>query len=68
MAKLFSDHLCPVDGGIVILWGHSHGSQYNGLPSIFMHDPKHNGMLIAEAPAFNILGWYPSFTQVLPFI
>ena len=51
LIKAFSDHSCPVDGGNVILWGHSHGSQNNGLPSIFINDPKHDGVLIA---AFNI--------------
>ena len=35
----FSDH-CPVDGGIVILSGHSHISKNNG--------PKHDGMLITS--------------------
>jgi hypothetical protein len=28
-------------------WGHYHGNQIDGLPSIFIHDPKHDGMLIA---------------------
>ena len=65
---------CPVDGGIVLLWGHRHGSQNNGLPSIFIHDPKHDGILIAYliqelhlcgSTCFQYL-LYPSFTQVLP--
>ena len=51
LIKPFSDPLCPVDGGIVILLGHSHSSQNigqnNGLPSISMHDLKDDGVLIA---------------------
>jgi hypothetical protein len=47
LIKPFSDHSCPVDGGIVILWGHSHGSQINDLSSIFIHEPKSDSMLIA---------------------
>ena len=39
--------LPSMDGGIIILWQHSHGSQNNSLPSIFIQDPKHDGMLIA---------------------
>jgi hypothetical protein len=41
----FGDHTSPVDGGIVILWEQSNGSQNNGqnngLPSIIIHDPNH---------------------------
>jgi hypothetical protein len=29
LIKPLSDHSCPVNGGIVILWGQSHGSQNN---------------------------------------
>ena len=47
LIKPFNDHSCPVDGGIVILYRHSHGSKINGLSSIFIHDPKPDGMLIA---------------------
>uniref|UniRef100_A0A4W5RCI2 Ryanodine receptor 3 n=1 Tax=Hucho hucho TaxID=62062 RepID=A0A4W5RCI2_9TELE len=50
--KPFSVCSCPVDGGIVILRGHSHDRQNHGqnnvLPSICIHDPKHDGMLIPE--------------------
>jgi hypothetical protein len=72
--KPFSDHWYPVNGGIAILHGHSHGRQNNGqlgLPSIFIHDPKHDGMWIAQEPHLcgsacfqNTL--YPSFTRVFP--
>jgi hypothetical protein len=44
LIKSFSDYSCPVNEGIVILWGYSHGSQNNSLHSIFIYD----GMLIAE--------------------
>jgi hypothetical protein len=40
LIKPFSDHSCPVDRGIVILWGHSYGRQNKDVPNIFIHDPK----------------------------
>ena len=52
--------------------GHCHASQNNGLPSSFIHDPKHDGMLFASLTQEPHL-WgstcfqytlCPSFTQV----
>jgi hypothetical protein len=45
LIKLFSDHSCPVNGGLITI--NAMGAKYNNLPSIFTHDPKYDGMLIA---------------------
>ena len=44
--KQLSDHSCPVDGGIVILWGVAMVAKIMACPAFFIHDPKHDGMLI----------------------
>ena len=42
LIKPFSDHSCPVDGGITVV------TKIMAFPSIFIHDPKHDGMLVAK--------------------